>query len=56
MAEAWLHLIYLTAGGVAFRPKLQPLVYDILPLEEDAGKRCSECAGMSKVYCYCYPA
>ena len=24
-------------------PKLQALVYDILPLEEDAGKRCSEC-------------
>ena len=25
-------------------PKLQALVYDILPLEEGAGKRCSECA------------
>ena len=24
--------------------KLQALVYDILPLEEGAGKRCSECA------------
>ena len=24
-------------------PKLQALVYDILPLEEGAGKRCSEC-------------
>ena len=23
--------------------KLHALVYDILPLEEDAGKRCSEC-------------
>ena len=23
--------------------KLQALVYDILPLEEGAGKRCSEC-------------
>ena len=27
------------------RPKLQTLVYDILPLEEGAGKRCSECGG-----------
>ena len=25
------------------RVKLQTLVYDILPLEEGAGKRCSEC-------------
>ena len=26
------------------RVKLQALVYDILPLEEGPGKRCSECA------------
>ena len=26
-----------------FTPELQALVYDILPLEEGAGKRCSEC-------------
>ena len=52
MAEAWLHLISLTAGGVAFRPKLQALVYDILPLEEGAGKRCTVC-GMNKVCRYC---
>ena len=29
--------------------KLQALVYDILPLEEGAGKRCSECG--DKVVC-----
>ena len=26
--------------------KLQALVYDILPLEEGAGKRCSECGSL----------
>ena len=26
--------------------KLQALVYDILPLEEGAGKRCSECVSL----------
>ena len=31
---------YLTDKG---EHKLQALVYDILPLEEGAGKRCSEC-------------
>ena len=29
--------------GVWSTPKLQALVYDILPLKEGAGKRCSEC-------------
>ena len=29
--------------------KLQALVYDILPLEEGAGKRCSECAEWSEL-------
>ena len=28
---------------VAVLGKLQALLYDILPLEEGAGKRCSEC-------------
>ena len=27
--------------------KLQALVYDILPLEEGAGKRCSECGAVN---------
>ena len=31
------------ASTVLSVPKLQALVYDILPLEEGAGKRCSEC-------------
>ena len=31
--------------GHSWGTKLQALVYDILPLEEGAGKRCSECAG-----------
>ena len=30
-------------GTCKCSPKLQALVYDILPLEEGAGKRCSEC-------------
>ena len=29
--------------------KVQALVYDILPLEEGAGKRCSECGVMGRV-------
>ena len=29
--------------GERVKDKLQALVYDILPLEESAGKRCSEC-------------
>ena len=35
----------MIAFTVAGRVKLQALVYDILPLEEGAGKRCSECEG-----------
>ena len=34
-----------------FTPKVQSLVYDILPLEEGAGKRCSEC-GLVRVSTY----
>ena len=30
-------------ANAGHRTKLQALVYDILPLEEGAGKRCSEC-------------
>ena len=38
----------------ALFPKLQALVYDILPpLEEGAGKRCSECVSFPHVCCTC---
>ena len=33
----------LVASTVLSVPKLQAPVYDILPLEQGAGKRCSEC-------------
>ena len=34
----------MSSGRVSHLSKLQALVYDILPLEEGAGKQCSECA------------
>ena len=36
-------------SGVCVCVKLQALVYDILPLEEGAGKRCSECVGVCRL-------
>ena len=40
-------------GGVGLkgRNKLQTLVYDILPSEEGAGKRCSECGEAKTILC-----
>ena len=40
------HLLIASSGRRDFFyrvPKLQALVYDILPLKEGAGKRCSDC-------------
>ena len=34
---------------ISSRSKLQAPVYDIFPLEEGAGKRCSECAAVAVV-------
>ena len=40
----WMFIAQLCLLSVHMvKPKLQALVYDILPSEEGAGKRCSEC-------------
>ena len=41
-------LTLLGSRQVSLRTKLQALVYDILPLEEGAGKRCSECVAVPR--------
>ena len=52
-SSVWtLHGNSVVIAAIYHRSKLQAMVYDILPLEEDAGKRCSECV-IGVVYGHC---
>ena len=52
IAKTRLEVETLLLIRLIVRTKLQALVYDILPLEEGPGKRCSECEAAPRIFVF----